>query len=45
MMYLLHRESSDPAMLKTLLKEVDEVMDDDLPAYETHKKLKFAEAW
>ncbi|KAG0271901.1 hypothetical protein BGZ95_000226 [Linnemannia exigua] len=44
MMYSLLREETDPAILKTLVREVDEVLGNELPTLETHKKQKFAEA-
>ncbi|KAF9271535.1 hypothetical protein BGZ88_005974, partial [Linnemannia elongata] len=44
MMYLLLREEADPELLKTSVKEIDEVLGDGFPTYETHKRQKFAEA-
>ena len=45
MIYLLLRKETDPAVLKNLVQEVDEVLGDNLPTYESHKKQKYAEAW
>lgn len=45
MLYFLLREEADPELLKTFVKEADEVLGDGPPPYETHKKQKFAEAW
>lgn len=45
MLYLLLREEADPELLKTFVKEADEILGDGIPTYETHKKQKFAEAW
>ncbi|KAG0279545.1 hypothetical protein BGZ96_001932 [Linnemannia gamsii] len=42
--YMLFREENDPEMLKAFVREVDEAFGDGLPAFETHKKLKFVEA-
>jgi hypothetical protein len=45
MMYLLLRKETDPEILETFIREVDETYGDNLPTFETHKKQKFAEAW
>jgi hypothetical protein len=45
MIYLLHREEADPSILKMVLAEIDDVLGDNPPTHETHKKLKFVEAW
>ncbi|KAG0370331.1 Protein kinase alk2 [Mortierella sp. AD032] len=44
MFYLLNRDGTDKEILKTLIKEVDDVLDGELPTYETHKQQKYAEA-
>ncbi|KAF9924541.1 hypothetical protein FBU30_005535 [Linnemannia zychae] len=44
MVYLLIREGTDPAILKNVTQEIDDILGDDLPTFETHKKLKYAEA-
>lgn len=45
MFYLINRDGTDKEIMKTLVKEVDEVLGDGLPTYETHKQQKYAEAW
>ncbi|KAF9586111.1 hypothetical protein BGW38_009562 [Lunasporangiospora selenospora] len=44
MFYLLHRSSTDKNIVKRLQEEIDTVLGDDEPTYESHKKMKFAEA-
>ncbi|KAG0041906.1 hypothetical protein BGZ83_001163 [Gryganskiella cystojenkinii] len=44
MFYLLGREGSDPMIMDQLIKEVDDVLKGELPAYETHKQQNFGEA-
>ncbi|KAG0074607.1 Protein kinase alk2 [Linnemannia elongata] len=44
MFYLINRDGTDKEIMKTLIKEVDEVLGDGLPTYETHKQQKYAEA-
>lgn len=45
MMYSLHRAGTDPEVIKNLAREVDDVVQDKLPSYETYKHQKYAEAW
>ena len=45
MFYLLGRDGADPQNKKDLVREIDEVLHGGSPTYETHKQLKFAEAW
>lgn len=45
MFYSLNREGADQAVLDTLVKEVDDVLQGQEPTYETYKQQKFAEAW
>ncbi|KAF9119890.1 hypothetical protein BGW39_011846 [Mortierella sp. 14UC] len=44
MFYLLNRDETDPSILKTLVQEVDSVLDGGLPTYESHRQQKFGEA-
>ncbi|KAF9911531.1 Protein kinase alk2 [Linnemannia zychae] len=44
MFYLLNRDGTDPSILKTLVQEVDDVLQGGLPSYESHKQQKFGEA-
>ncbi|KFH74204.1 hypothetical protein MVEG_01417 [Podila verticillata NRRL 6337] len=44
MLHSLLREETDSEIMKTLVREVDEVLGNELPTYETHKKQKYAEA-
>ncbi|KAF9901246.1 hypothetical protein EC991_006374 [Linnemannia zychae] len=44
MFYLLNRDGTDKEIMKTLIQEVDDVLGDGLPSYETHKQQKYAEA-
>ncbi|KAF9085790.1 Protein kinase alk2 [Mortierella sp. AD031] len=44
MFYLLNRDGTDKNIMKTLIQEVDDVLGDGLPSYETHKQQKYAEA-
>jgi hypothetical protein len=45
MFYLISRDGTDKSILKTLIQEVDDVLGDKLPTYESHKQQKFADAW
>lgn len=45
MMYAMLRDETDPSLMEKLVQEVDEVLGNELPTYETHKKQKYAEAW
>ena len=45
MMYLIHTNASDKNIARKLREEVDEVMGDSEPTYESTKKMKYAEAW
>ncbi|KAF9431942.1 hypothetical protein BGZ76_011497, partial [Entomortierella beljakovae] len=42
--YLLNREGSNPQDTKDIISEIDEILGDDVPTYETYKRLKFSEA-
>ncbi|KAF9112787.1 hypothetical protein BGX27_002788 [Mortierella sp. AM989] len=42
--YLLGRDEADPQIIKNLVNEVDDALHGELPSYESHKQLKFAEA-
>ncbi|KAF9926203.1 hypothetical protein FBU30_004162 [Linnemannia zychae] len=44
MFYLLNRDGTDKEIMKNLIQEVDNVLGDGLPTYETHKQQKYAEA-
>ncbi|KAF9080598.1 serine/threonine protein kinase, CMGC, dual-specificity [Mortierella sp. AD031] len=44
MFYAMLRDETDPKLMKTLIQEVDDVLGNDLPSYDTHRKQKFAEA-
>ncbi|KAG0344124.1 hypothetical protein BG005_002043 [Podila minutissima] len=44
MFYSLHCTGADPDVLKKLVHEVDDVLQDGLPSYETYKQQKFSEA-
>ncbi|KAF9172093.1 hypothetical protein BGX21_005455 [Mortierella sp. AD011] len=44
MFYLMHRSSSDKNIVLRLQKEIDDVLGDGLPTYESSKKMKYAEA-
>ncbi|KAG0287729.1 hypothetical protein BGZ96_008382 [Linnemannia gamsii] len=44
MMYAMLRDETDPSLMEKLVQEVDEVLGNELPTYETHKKQKYAEA-
>ncbi|KAG0278084.1 hypothetical protein BGZ95_004750 [Linnemannia exigua] len=44
MFYLIHRDSSDKNIARKLREEIDEVIGDAEPTYETTKKMKYAEA-
>ncbi|KAF9360881.1 serine/threonine protein kinase, CMGC, dual-specificity [Mortierella sp. AD094] len=44
MFYLMHRSSSDQNIVLRLQKEIDDVLGDELPTYESSKKMKYAEA-
>lgn len=45
MFYLLNRDGTDPSIKQTLVQEVDDVLEGELPSYESYKRHKFAEAW
>lgn len=45
MFYLINRDGTDKEIMKTLIQEVDDVLGDKLPTYETHKQQKYADAW
>lgn len=42
--YLMHRKEADPAIVKRMCEETDEILKGGLPTYETTKQQKFAEA-
>ncbi|KAF9274041.1 hypothetical protein BGZ88_003329 [Linnemannia elongata] len=44
MFYLINRDGTDKEIMKTLIQEVDDVLGDKLPTYETHKQQKYADA-
>ncbi|KAG0043733.1 hypothetical protein BGZ83_011083 [Gryganskiella cystojenkinii] len=44
MFYLLHKTSTDKSIVRKLQKEIDDVLGDDLPTYESSKQMKYAEA-
>ncbi|GJJ79247.1 hypothetical protein EMPS_11607 [Entomortierella parvispora] len=44
MFYLLHRSSSDKSIVRKLQEEIDNVLGDDMPSYESSKQMKYAEA-
>ncbi|KAG0299881.1 Protein kinase alk2, partial [Dissophora globulifera] len=44
MFYLLNRTGSDPEHMKELVQEIDDVLKDGTPTYESHRELKYAEA-
>lgn len=45
MFYLINRDGTDKSIMKTLIQEVDDVLGESLPSYETHKQQRYAEAW
>ncbi|KAG0266005.1 hypothetical protein BG011_003655 [Mortierella polycephala] len=45
MFYLMHRSISNPEIVPTLIKEVDGVLQGGEPTYESHKKMRYTEAW
>jgi phosphoribosyl-ATP pyrophosphohydrolase len=45
MFYLIHRDQSDKNIARKLREEIDEVIGDAEPTYETTKKMTYAEAW
>ena len=45
MMFSMLRNETDSSVMQKLVREVDEVLGDSLPTYETHKRQKYAEAW
>jgi len=45
MVFAMLRTEAGPSLMKNLVREVDEVLGNGLPTYETHKKQKYAEAW
>ncbi|KAI1314681.1 hypothetical protein EDD11_001893, partial [Mortierella claussenii] len=44
MFYLMYRSSTDKNIVRKLQQEIDEVLGDELPTYESSKKMKYAEA-
>ncbi|KAF9429582.1 Protein kinase alk2 [Podila epigama] len=44
MFYLMHRDSADKNIVHKLREEIDNVLGDDMPSYETTKAMKYAEA-
>ncbi|KAF9325792.1 hypothetical protein BG006_010740 [Podila minutissima] len=44
MLYSLHCTGADPDVLKKLVQEMDDVLQNGLPSYQTYKQQKFAEA-
>ncbi|KAG0365159.1 cytochrome P450 [Gamsiella multidivaricata] len=44
MFYLMHRSSTDKNIVHKLRQEIKDVLGDDLPTYESSKKMKYAEA-
>ncbi|KAF9116297.1 hypothetical protein BGX27_003605 [Mortierella sp. AM989] len=44
MFYLMHRTSSDKNIVRKLQEEIQNVLGDELPTYESSKKMKYAEA-
>ncbi|KAG0041910.1 Protein kinase alk2 [Gryganskiella cystojenkinii] len=44
MMYLICRDGADRNIAKTLIQEVDEILEGSDPTYETYKRQRFAEA-
>ncbi|KAF8986427.1 hypothetical protein BGZ46_003534 [Entomortierella lignicola] len=44
MFYLMHRSSSDKNIVLKLQEEIETVLGDELPTYESSKKMKYAEA-
>lgn len=45
MFYLMHRSSADKNIVRKLRQEIEDVLGDELPTYESYKKMKYAEAW
>ncbi|KAG0078803.1 Protein kinase alk2 [Linnemannia elongata] len=44
MFYLINRDGTDKEIMKTLIQEVDDVLEGKLPTYESHKQQKYADA-
>ncbi|KAF9313349.1 Protein kinase alk2 [Podila horticola] len=44
MFYLINRTGSDPQVRENLVREVDDVLNGEIPSYESHKQQKYAEA-
>ncbi|KAF8939038.1 cytochrome P450 [Dissophora ornata] len=44
MFYLMHRSSTDKNVVRKLHEEIENVLGDELPTYESYKKMKYAEA-
>ena len=45
MFYLLHKSSTDKSKVRKLQEEIDNVLGDNMPTYESSKQMKYAEAW
>ncbi|KAG0216091.1 hypothetical protein BGX28_005986 [Mortierella sp. GBA30] len=45
MFYLMHRSSTDKNIARKLREEIDTVLGDEMPTYESSKHMKYAEAW
>ncbi|KAF9365875.1 hypothetical protein BGX34_007824 [Mortierella sp. NVP85] len=44
MFYLMHRSSADKNIVRKLQQEIDDVLGNEVPTYESYKKMKYAEA-
>ncbi|KAI8346292.1 cytochrome P450 [Mortierella sp. GBAus27b] len=44
MFYLMHRSAADKDIVHKLQQEIDDVLGDEVPTYESYKKMKYAEA-